>query len=650
MIKFLRFVFLITFVIGGYSISKAQYVLLEADKAFNQFNFEKAIDLYEQAYQKKETLHAAERLATCYHLQSDYKQTESWAAIAAGMEKAKPEHILAYAKALHTNAKFSEAKAQYQKYAELDKKADPKQISLWVASCEAAVLWMQNPSKINISNLKDLNSPQSDWGLAINGDAYTFTSDRIVETTASTNKSFLKFDGAKTPSTKTYGWTGNGYLRIYTAKTPNDVVEIFPLNTNTEYHVGAPSFSKQGDEMFFTLTRIPKNLTYVNGKQATVNVEIFTSKKDDGGSWSAPTPFKYNKVNEYSVGDPFLTPDGKRLYFSSNMPGGLGGSDIYFSERDDEGNWSDPFNIRDINTIGNERTPFIDKDDVFYFSTDGRIGMGGLDIFTTRFSVGGITEPKNLGYPINSSQDDFAYIKTSALTGFLSSNRYGGLGNDDMYSFAEQLIINYKLAGNVYNKVTNEPIADALVTLTKDGEAGVHVQTDSSGNFKFNLDKESAYALTAEKTNYRADVSSLTTVGKTKSETFVMNLALEPIVINKPIVLENIYYNFDKSDIRADAAIELDKLVKIMNENPTIWIELGSHTDSRGNDSYNQKLSQKRAESVVKYIISRGIAKNRITAKGYGESMLLNKCANNVKCTVEEHQLNRRTEFKITKQ
>ncbi len=650
MIKTLRSFIFITFLVTSYSNTKAQYALLEADKAFNQFNFDKAIDLYEQAYQKKETLHAAERLATCYHLQSNFKQTESWAAIAASMPKATPEHTLAYAKALHTNAKYTEAKFQYQKYAELNKKADAKQLSLWIASCESAVNWMQNPSKITINNLKVLNSPQSDWGLAIYGKHYTFTSDRNSEQYAKTNKSFLKFDGVKKPSTKTFGWTGNGYLRIYTAKTLSDSVSLFPINTNTDYHVGAPSFSNAADEMFFTLTRIPKNLTYVNGKQATINVEIYTSKKGEDGNWSNPTPFKYNNVNEYSVGDPFLTPDGKRLYFSSNMPGGLGGSDIYFSERNDEGIWAQPVNIKEINSAGNERTPFIDSNDIFYFSSDGRIGMGGLDIFTTRFSGSSVMEPKNLGYPINSSQDDFAYAKTSALTGFLSSNRNGGAGNDDIYSFEEQLVINYKLAGTIYDKVTNQPLADALVTLTKNGEAGIQLETDISGKFSFNLDKESSYTLSGEKTNFRNDHANLTTVGKTKSETYLADLYLEPIVINKPIVLENIYYDFDKANIRSDAAIELDKLVKIMKENPTIWVELGSHTDSRGNDKYNQTLSQKRANSAVQYIISRGISKNRITAMGYGESVLLNKCANGIDCTPEEHQLNRRTEFKITKQ
>jgi outer membrane protein OmpA-like peptidoglycan-associated protein len=310
-----------------------------------------------------------------------------------------------------------------------------------------------------------------------------------------------------------------------------------------------------------------------------------------------------------------------------------------------------PVNLKEINTEGNERTPVLDQENNLYFSTDGRVGMGGLDIFKTQLLPGKIAEPKNLGYPTNSPQDDFTYLKTSTLTGYFTSNRPGGLGSDDIYSFKEQQrAFVLKLTGIVFDRKSNQPLMNAIVTLSKINGQTFKVQTDETGNFRFNLDQESDYNLTGEKTNYRADVTSFTTINLTVSAEIKKDLYLERIELEKAIKIENIYYDFDKSNIRPDAAVELDKLVKIMKDNPTIWIELGSHTDSRGNDQYNQWLSQRRANSAVQYIIDRGIEKNRITAKGYGESKLLNNCSNGVKCSESAHQLNRRTEFKIVKQ
>lgn len=630
----------------------AQYVLLEADQQYELYNFKKAIDLYEQAYQKKPTLHAAERLAQAYSYQNNYKQAESWYAIAIGMPNSSPENVLQYAKALQQNSKYTEAKEQYKKYIELNKTIDAKQQNLWILSCDSARYWMNNPTKVVINNEKRLNTPQSDWGATLYEQNIVFSSDRgdIATDKTSGNKPFLKFDGAKKPDPVIYGWTGNHYLRLYQKNKDQDDVLPFDLNANTAYHVGPASFTGDGNEVFFTLTKIPKKPVYIKGKLATVNIEIYSSKKDTQGKWTIPVPFKYNKVDEYSVGDPFISADGKQLYFVSNMPNGFGGTDIYVSQRTDDGDWSLPRNLKEVNTQGNERTPILDADNNFYFSTDGRVGMGGLDIFKAQLLNGKIAEPKNLGYPTNSPQDDFAYFKTSPLTGYFSSNRADGLGNDDIYSFTVQQILSFKLSGRVFDKKSHQPLVNAIVSLAGNNGQILKVQTDETGNFKFDLVQDSDYQLTAEKTNYRADVATFATNNLKASAEIKKDLYLEKIELEKAIKLENIYYDFDQSNIRPDAAIELDKLVKIMKDNPTIWIELGSHTDSRGNDQYNQWLSQRRANAAVQYIIDRGIDKNRITAKGYGEKMLLNRCANGVKCSVEEHQLNRRTAFKITKQ
>ncbi|QIL41504.1 OmpA family protein [Pedobacter sp. HDW13] len=632
--------------------AKAQYVLKDADKQYELFNYSKAIDLYEQAYKKKASLHTAERLASAYALVYNYKEAESWYAIASKMPDSKVENILGYAKALQSNSKYSEAKVQYLDYISKNKNVSEKQQAVWLSSCDSALKWLKNPKKIELVNQKALNSIQSDWGAVNYQGGVVFTSDRSdarLETQES--KPFLRFDGSKEPDKKVYGWTGNGYLKLYIKTSPADSLALFPIKAGTRYHVGSASFTADGKTMYFTLTRITNELERLKKQPTTVNVEIFSCNKAADGTWSKPVSFAYNNVNQYSVGDPFITTDGDSLYFVSNMPGGLGGTDIYVCLKTSAGDWGKPINLKEVNTEGNERSPVFDAKDNFYFSSDGRTGMGGLDVFRALKSGSEIRQIENMGYPFNSPQDDFGFsLNEKGGIVYLSSNREGGLGSDDIYSIDQKMILAFKLEGRVFDKGSKQPLTGALVTLAKVNGSILKTETDENGFYKFDLDKESEYNVSAEKTNYRADVENLATIGLTTSAVLKEDLYLEAVVINKAIRIENIYYDFDKWNIRADAAVELDKLVKIMTDNPTIWIELGSHTDSRGKDNYNLDLSQKRAESAVQYIISRGINKNRITAKGYGETQLLNKCANGVNCTEEEHQLNRRTEFKIVKQ
>ncbi|KQM69467.1 flagellar motor protein MotB [Pedobacter sp. Leaf216] len=633
--------------------ARAQYVIKDADKAYELFNYSKAVDLYEQAYQKKKSLHAAERLASAYAMVYNYKQAESWYAIASQMPGSRPENILAYARALQSNSKYSEAKVQYLNYIDKKKDVPEKQQAVWVSSCDSALKWIRNPKKTELVNQVALNSAQSDWGAVDYQGGVVFTSDRAVKGSGSEqeNKPFLRFDGSKEPDKQVYGWTGNGYLKLYVKPSPTDSLQLFPLKAGTSYHVGSASFTGDGKTMYFTLTRISSELEKVKNKPTTVNVEIYSSTKGTDGVWGEPVSFAYNDVNGYSVGDPFITKDGNSLYFASNMPGGVGATDIYVCLKTDAGAWGKPINLKEVNTEGNDRSPFFDDKDNFYFSSNGRTGMGGLDVFMALREGGSIGRIENLGYPLNSPQDDFGFsLNEKGGIVYLSSNREGGMGSDDIYTIDQKMILAFKLEGRVFDKNSNQPIAGALVSLAKVNGSILKTETDENGSYRFNLTKETEYNVSAEKTGYRSDVENLATIGLTTSSVLNQDLYLEAIVIDKGIRIENIYYDFDKWNIRADAAVELDKLVKIMTDNPTIWIELGSHTDSRGKDGYNLNLSQKRAESAVQYIISKGIDKNRITAKGYGETQLLNKCANGVACSETDHQLNRRTEFKIVKQ
>ncbi|MBB5438857.1 outer membrane protein OmpA-like peptidoglycan-associated protein [Pedobacter sp. AK017] len=566
-------------------VVRAQYILKEADQQFELFNYNKAITLYLQAYKKKATVHAAQRLGEAYRFKNDYQAAESWYANAVKLPGSNPENTLNYAKALQQNAKFSAAKAQYLNYFSKENTTSPNVKNELLASCDSAIKWMSNPKPVQLNNLGLLNGPESEWGSAIYQRALVFASDREHPSGNKPMKTpFLKFDATKLPDRKVYGWTGNGYLRLY-SKQENDSVQVFPVNVKSNYHIGAASFTADGNYMYFTLTRIPEKLAKGAHNIATINVEIYSSKKTDE-KWDEAVPFKYNKVDAYSVGDPFISNDGNRLYFVSDMPGGLGGTDIYYVEKNEGGEWGEAVNFREVNSAGNERSPFMAKADEFYFSTDGRTGMGGLDIFRRYKKAYGENQIENLGFPANSPQDDFAF-NTDANTGisYFSSNRFGGKGGDDIYSLEP--------------KIADKPIAP-VKALTEPLAVNKEVSLPSTEN-------------------------------------------------NKPIRLENIYYDFNKWNIRADAVVELEKLVQVMKDNSKIWIELGSHTDSRGNDAYNFTLSQRRAESAVRYIISRGIDKARIEPRGYGETQLLNRCLNGVKCTEQEHQLNRRTEFKIIK-
>lgn len=623
----------------------AQYILNEADKQYENFRYAKAIDLYEQAYKKKATLHAAERLADCYRFNNNYKQAESWYAIAAAYPESKPENILHYAQALQNNSKYAEAKVQYQKYPATDAALK----NTWVMSCDSAIEWMKHPEVIEMDNFKALNSVKSDWGAVAYMNGIVFTSDRFTgnPVVVKNARGLIRFDTRVDPDAQQYGWTGNDYLHLFFKAASSDTVTLFPLHTGTDFHVGPVSFTKDEKEAYFSLTRIPRKMHKVQGKSATVNIEIYSSKKDATGNWSEPRAFQYNNVNAYSVSDPFISPDGNTLYFSSNMPGGKGGADIYVSFRTAANEWSMPVNLEVVNTAGNERSPAFDNHNNFFFSSDGRIGMGGLDVFrisrdATSGKING--EVKNMGYPFNSPQDDFSFHPADDGVAYLSSNREGGNGSDDIYKLYHRDVPATPVDVTVYDENTKEPLANGIISVEKVGSPAIKTQTDEHGKVQLGLNNDTSYRIVVNKSDYHVNE-----VKVPKGDSAVKEIPMAKIEMNKEIVLPNIYFDFDSYNIRPDAHVALDKLVKLMKADETLWIILGSHTDSRGNDAYNLKLSQNRANAVVNYLIVKGISKNRVEAKGYGETVLLNKCANGVMCTPAEHQVNRRTEFQIIK-
>jgi outer membrane protein OmpA-like peptidoglycan-associated protein len=374
------------------------------------------------------------------------------------------------------------------------------------------------------------------------------------------------------------------------------------------------------------------------------NLKIFKATLING-EWKNLEEFPYNS-DDYSCGHPTLSEDGKTLFFVSDMPGSMGGTDLYKSQLDN-GQWTNPVNLGyTVNTAGNEMFPYIHHDGALYFSSDAHNSLGGLDVFITYNNGLRWAQPENLNYPLNSSKDDFGFsLSSDDSSGFVTSSRASA---DKIYSF-EKFPPTFNLFGSAKDKFSNMPVKDVLVEITdaKTGEV-IKMVSNENGKFELILRPESEYRLYCTKLGCFSRTDKISTKGLKYSQDFYADFLVEPIIINKPIVLENIYYDFDKWNIREDAAKELDKLVKILNDNPKIDIEMGSHTDVRGNDQYNQILSDKRAKAAVDYLISQGIDSNRLSYKGYGEKVLVNACVNDVYCSEEDHQKNRRTEFKVT--
>lgn len=489
-----------------------------------------------------------------------------------------------------------------------------------------------------VRNLSDINTPSAEYAPFYIGDFLYFTSNQ---------------EGGKI-----YKNTGTPFTDIYRIRARGANVRVETLSKMDEV-INEPNVN----EGTVTLTADGRTLIFAKGNtgKATGNNEVnlyFTRFRN--GRWLEPRPLSINNPN-YWDSTPSLSPDGTTLYFSSNRPGGYGGTDIYSAKLNRRGRWVDVRNMGpEINTPGNEMFPFVSEDGSLYFASDGHPGFGNLDIFRATRQRG-LISIRNLGEPMNSSADDFGYHEYDLTRGFFSSNRKDGKGDDDIFTYVNDdpdlKIVNYFLDGitATYDDAGSEiVVANSKVTLVgEDGTILDEAFTTIDGEFRFRVYAEEKYNLIAEKTDYFTTRKEFTTIGKSiRKDTlteFITNVEfstkifLDRIVIDKPIVLENIYYDLDKFFIREDAKPVLDSLVTLMEDNPEIFVELGSHTDARAPDDYNMELSRKRALSAVEYIISKGIAAERITAKGYGETQLIIKNAQ----TEEEHQQNRRTEFKV---
>lgn len=460
-------------------------------------------------------------------------------------------------------------------------------------------------------------------------------------------------------------WTTNNqpFLELFKGTIGDDGdinnVKKFSKILNTKFHESNVAFTKDLKNVYFTRNN------YLNKKfkkdSAGWNLnQLYLAKIGNDGKWIDIQAMPFNSDN-YQTGHPVLNTAEDKLYFVSDMPGSLGLTDIYVVDIYADGTYGQPKNLgADVNTTKSELFPFIDENDVLYYSSNGFTDLiGGLDIYATKLRMNSsYFKPQNLGYPINSINDDFAIVfQKNERFGYLSSNREGGKGDDDIYFFKELTPIKFdckqKVKGVVKNYETRDLFPGATVKLYDvEGNIMESVVSDNFGGFTFILDCDSEFKVEASKENYKEDSKVFVTENNIKLELKLEALPdkLEEFVNVRGQLMINIhpiYFDFDKATITSDATKELDKVVEIMNKYPELKIEGGSHTDSRGASKYNKALSTRRAKSTVAYIISKGIDSNRITAKGYGERQLVNNCVYGIKCSEVEHQLNRRTEFVI---
>jgi len=620
-----------------------QYPREKAEKLFKEYQYARAVELYKKLTDVSlPKINDMEHLAECYKKMNKYKDAEIWYERVVANPESNLEDLFNYGEILKSNARYSEAKKVFQDY--LAKAGNNRKVLTSMAGCDSASLWIANPSSHLIKNEEAINTDLSEFSVfPIGGQQFNYTGEPQIKN-----------------GRKRYGWTGNSFLRIFLAeRTIDDNLKPMGLlravNDDASYHVGPVSTNKTGNIYFITRTYPGKrgDLSRVNRNlYRTQNMELYIQTKIYG-QWQKPVPFAYNDVKKYSLGHAALSPDEKVLYFVSDMPGGRGGTDIWFSEIQPDGSWGKCFNAgHTINTSGDEMFPTVASDGTLYYSSNGLPGMGGLDIYYSKGSLYQWDKPVNMGYPVNSPGDDFSYVLNNDLkSGYFSSNRVNGKGGDDIYSFVNQKpnkLLTIK--GIVYDKKTGFCLSDANVTLSDSSLTILAKQMSKpDGSFSFTMNKIDFYKLKGTKDRYYPDTAIISGQNALSDTTRIVALYLDPLFEKgKTFRLENIHYNFDKDNIRSDASVILDGLVEIMHENPTLNIELASHTDCRGTDAYNQNLSQRRAQSAVDYIVSRGISRSRMVAKGYGESRLINRCADGVPCSEAEHQENRRTEFTVT--
>ncbi len=635
------------------SSSKVQ----DGETAYQLKKYSMASEMLQKDYEKSKDItqqsKLALKIADSYDKQLNFTAAEPWYKKVADA-RVLEDAVLKYVNALKRNEKYETAFKYLDDYLKANK-SEKYHLQKEYELLDDVLKKLKKPSLTKLTDL-EFNSPSLDFAPFIKDNMLYFSSTK---------------DGNKA---NTDEWTGEGYADIYSAQKTSTIRFSEPVLSdktfNTPYHDAEFILSKDGKTAYFT--RCGSDEKNVNDY-----CHIYRSVKNMDDTWSKPERIKLfaDTINE---GQAFLTPDDKELYFVSDSKDGYGGRDIYSAKKNISGDFENPINAGSkVNTQGDELFPVITEDNKLYFSSNGKTGYGGLDIYSATKEGKIYTNAQNLGYGVNSGGDDFSISLTKSkddsvlLSGYITSNRPSGKGLDDIYYFEQRMapkeplppavyLLKIYVQAKTYQDDNNpnsaflgvKPVENSTIELPKFDNVANSFQflhTDKDGYAQLFIPQNSQFKLKVSKIGYLAGEESVNAnIPGKDGDTIVIEkvIVLNKIYKNVEITLNNIYYDYDKWNIRKDAAQSLDSLVDILVKNPTIKIQLSSHTDCRGSDTYNETLSQKRAESVVQYLIQKGIAADRLTAKGYGESILIETCEC-TKCTEEQHQRNRRTTFKI---
>ncbi|WP_222983061.1 OmpA family protein [Flagellimonas meishanensis] len=637
------------FFLIGLGAVQGQLQFNDPDTNFDNMMYKRAAKQYEaMALKGDDSQHVLQRLGDAYYLNSNMKSAVKWyARLFSKYEKVlTPEYIFKYVHTLQGTGDYVLSKAIMKIYGQ-DLEDSGFAVAQLQNNDESMEELLNKQPEFYIANLS-INTSVSDFGTTYYKDKIVFSSSR---------------DSSKL-ETRVYEWNRQPYLDFYVADVREhgfdlDKVTSFSSVLNTKYHEAVATFTPEGDRIYFTRNNFTDQVLG-RDNEGINHLKIYTAKWE-GTAWGSATEVPFNN-DLYSVGQPALSPDGSKLFFVSDMPGSLGGTDIYVVNIHGDGTFSKPENLGPgVNTGGREMFPFVTEEKL-YFASDGHLGFGGLDVFESKIGKDGYGKPNNLGKPLNSNLDDFAYIVNEATNrGYFSSNRKGGKGDDDIYSFRRmEETCHQKVRGSVIRKSNGVPVGNVQVQLiSESAEVLGETLTDSYGGYHFELplDCESKYVVKIEKQGFEPNQAGFRTSDEKEVVNQVqieMTKELNKLIVQEngvlKIKIDNIYFDVNKAEIRPDAAQELNKIVEVMKEYPKMVIKIEAHTDSRGSDTYNESLSDKRAKATGSYIVAQGIEAHRIeSAIGYGEKQLLNGCGNGVQCSQADHDLNRRSEFIIVK-
>jgi outer membrane protein OmpA-like peptidoglycan-associated protein/tetratricopeptide (TPR) repeat protein len=633
--------FLSVFLGQGYAQKKT---VAKADTNYDRYAYVDAINNYEKVAEKGyQDEKMFQKLGNAYYFKAELPQALKWYdQLFALYPNQEAEYFYRYSQALKSTGDYTKADQMLEQFNA--KTGNDKRGILFKKNKNYLEEIKANSGRFEVVDA-GVNSEFSDYGSSFLGDKLVFASARD---TGGVSK-------------KVFKWTNKSFTNLYASEMKSDgemgTPERFERKINSKFNESTPIFTQDGKTMYFTRNNY---LEGKRGRDASKNtlLKLYKSTLDSQGQWSEVKELPFNS-NEYSIAHPTLSVDEKTLYFASDMPGTLGQSDLFRVKINEDGSYGIPENLgSEINTEGRETFPFISADKELYFASDGRPGLGGLDIFVAKIEVDqsfyGI---QNVGEPLNSRQDDFAFlINSENRNGFFTSNREGGKGHDDIYRFVEikKLTCEQTLSGLVTDLESREILVNIKMSLFDSNFKPLQVtQTDAQGRYSFPVDCSKTYYVRAEQEEYQTKEGSVKT--KIFSGSIDYPIALErrikPIAVGtdlaKTLDIPMIYFDLDKSFIRKDATYELAKVLTVMEDNPNIKIEVRSHTDSRQTAKYNEKLSDRRAKATVAWLIKNGLDSTRLIGKGYGETMLVNQCADGVQCSEEEHQANRRSEFII---